>query len=241
VNRFWAIAAALAPWPAAAQDAPQFEASVVSDDRRRGLSWSDGRAAAQLRLDAPLPAGFDASLRAATARGAARHGDADAALDLRLGYRRDSGLWRLEAGAVAHTFAGGRGDQDFWEVEAGAGVTVGPLDLALLAAVAPRQQAIGGSNFYRRARLRSGVPGTPMTLSAHLGRSTGSRRDPTRTGRLRPDGNYYDWALGADYALGKATLSLTYSDTDIDGASANAAGTGRHSGATLVAGAHVAF
>lgn len=229
----WAITAALAPCPAAAHEALQFEASALSEDRRRGLSWSEGKAAARLSADLPLPAGFEISAEATTARGAVRHGGADAAIDLRAGYRRDTGLLRLEGGAVLHSLAGGRGNQGFWELEAGTSVALGSLDLSLLAAFAPPQDAIGGSNFYRRARLRAGLPGTPVTLSAHFGKTTGSARQPGSARRLRPDGRYHDWSLGADYALGKWTLGLAYTDTDIR--------RGAHAGAAIVAGAHLAF
>lgn len=224
---------ALVSTPAAAQDALQIEASALSEDRRRGLSWSEGKPAAQLRADLALPAGFEASALASTTRRAQRHGGADAAIDLRLGYRHDTGLLRLEAGAVAHTFPGGGGEQDFWELEAGTSVALGPLDLSVLAAYAPRQEAIGGSNFYRRARLRAALPGTPVTLSGHFGKSTGSVRDGLAARRLRPESRYHDWSLGADYAIGRATLSLAYTDTDMHA--------GRHAGAALVAGAHLAF
>lgn len=239
-RRFWAIAAALASSPASAQETLRLEASLLSDFRERGLSWSDGKAAAQIRADAPLPAGFDISAVATTARSAPRHGGADAAVDLGLGYGHDAGLLRLRASAVAHVFPGGRGAQDYIELGGGMSIAFGPIDLSLAASYAPPQRAIGGGNVYRRARMSAALPGTPLTLSGHFGRSTGSTRDPIRAERLRPGGNYHDWSLGADYALRLLTLSLTYADTDIRRAPSGPVMSG-HRGAVLVAGAHLTF
>lgn len=235
------MAGALIPCPAVAQQALDFEASVLGDDRRRGLSWSQGKAAAQLRTDLALPAGFAASATASTARDATRHGGAAATLDLRAGYRHETGLLQLDGGLVAHIFAGGDGARDYGEIEASVGVGIGPLDLSVLAAYAPRQQAIGGSNLHRRVRLRDGVPGTPLSLSAHFGRSSGVVRDAIRAQRLRPGGAYADWGLRGDYALGRWTLSLAYSDTDIRRRAVAVPADGRHAGAALVASAHFAF
>src|SRR5690606_7780726 len=100
----WAVAAALTPCPAIAQQALDLEAAVLSEDRRRGLRWGDGKAAAQLRADLALAAGFMASATASTARDAPRHGGAEAAIDLRAGYRHEAGLLRIDGGAVAHVF-----------------------------------------------------------------------------------------------------------------------------------------
>ena len=232
-----AVVLAAAPLPAAAQAHVSAEAAAVSDYRERGLSWSEGRAAVQARVDVGLPAGFEASARATTTRGAERHGGADAAVALRAGYAASTGLLQWHAGATAHLFAGARDSRDYIELDLGGGVALGPVDLSLRADYAPPQDAIGGGNLYVRAQARAALIGTPVTVSAHLGRSSGSRRD-VRADRLRPGGAYRDWRVGADYAAGPLTLGLAYSDTDID---PDGAPGYRHSGATLVASARISL
>ena len=233
-----AVVLAAAPLPAAARADVSVGAAAVSDHRARGLSWSDGRAAARARIDAALPSGLEASAQAITTRGAERHGGADAAFDVRAGYAASAGLLQWHAGATAHLFSGARDGRDYVELDLGAGVAFGPVDLSLRADYAPPQDAIGGSNLHVRAQARAALIGTPLTVTAHLGRSTGSRRDGMRANRLRPGGAYRDWRLGADYAAGPLTFGLAYSDTDIG---RSAAPSHRHSGATVVASARISL
>jgi hypothetical protein len=233
-----ATAVAACPLPAAAQDAVRLEAAVVSDHRERGLSWSEGKVAAQALVEAsPFP-DFTLSADATTARGSRRHEGADASVALRASYGGDLGLVRLQGGATAHLFPGGRGTQDYVELDASAGTLIGPLDLSLSASYAPRQAAIGGDDLHGRASLRAAVPETRFTLRAQLGRSIGGSDDPLRARRLRPGGAYTDWLLGADYAAGRVVLSLAYSDTDSARIDAPQAG---HYGSRIVAGAHFIF
>ncbi len=75
------------------------------------------------------------------------------------------------------------------------------------AAYAPDQDAIGGDNLYLYGQASAGIPTTPVTINAKLGRSNGS---------LAPGaGSYVDWSVGADYVLGPLTLGARYVDTDI--------------------------
>lgn len=235
------LAGMLFPLPALAQQGPSLEASIASDYRERGLSWSGGRAIAQLYAEAPLSSGIGVSAQATTIRNAARHGGADAAFDLRVDYRGDAGLIYWRGGVTGHLFAGGIGPRNYLEGDATAGLMVGPLDLSLKASYVPPQEAIGGSNFHARARASMGLMGTPLTLGGHIGHSSGSVDDPLRAARLRPGGSYTDWGIGLDYNRGAIRFSLDYTDTDIarrkiafpDGAG--------HHGAALVAGAYASF
>lgn len=235
-----ALAGASFPLSASAQRGPSFEASIASDYRERGLSWSGGRAVAQLYAEAPLVSGVGVSAQATTLRGAARHGGADAGLDLRADYRGDSGLIYWRGGVTGHLFAGGDGPRDYIEGDATAGMMIGPLDLSLRASYAPPQEAIGGSNFHARAGASIGLFGTPFTISGHMGHSSGSVDDPVRAARLRPGGSYLDWGLGVDYNKGPARFSLDYTDTDIARREVDVPNGGHH-GAALVAGAHISF
>lgn len=229
------------PLPALARQGPGVEASIVSDYRERGLSWSGGRAVAQLYLDAPLGSGIGASVRATTARGAARHGAADGAFALRLDYRGDAGLVYWRGGVTGHLFAGAAGRQDYVAGDLAAGVMFGLLDISVKASYAPSQGAIGGSNLYLRSGASFGLPGTPVMLSGHIGRSSGHVDDPLRAARLRPGGAYRDWGVGLDYNKGRLRLSLDYTDTDIAHDRIAFPKISAHHGTALVAGAHVSF
>lgn len=241
----WALLGVAAPLPSLAQEAVRLDASALSDYRERGLSWSEGKPAALANVDLPVAAGLAVSAQAVTTRGSDRHGGADAAFTLRATYSQEAGLLRWRGGLAQHLFAGGSAPLDYLEGELELGFMIGPLDLALLGSYAPPQQALGGSNVYGRVRARLALAGTPLTLAAHAGHSSGNVDDESRARRLRPGGNYADWGLGADYALGPATLSLTYTDTDIrrrDIASpAPLREPPRHYGASIVAGVHFGF
>jgi hypothetical protein len=225
----------LAAPPAAAQTVA-VEAST--DARVRGLSWSDGKPA--LAAAASLPLGdWRLDARATSLRGSRRHDSADLGLDTALRYSRDLGGWRATAGVVHHAFID-RAGSNYVELEAGAGYLIGPLDLALTAAWAPSQDAIGGDNLYLRAGASAGVPGTPWTVFGHVGRSIGpDGRD--RATRLRPDGDYTDWRLGAERVAGPLTLGLQLTGTSIDTPVAATRFTDRHVGTRLAGVARVDF
>ena len=240
------MAAALsgaAAWPAAAQVSPHAGVEIATDERRRGVSWSDGRAApaAWARLD--LPAGFDVGVRALATRDDPRHGGADAVMEPTLGYSRDTGPIRLDLFGMAHLFTGGAGPLDYVEGGASASYSLGPAQIAAEARYAPAQTAIGGDNLYLSLRGRVGIPATPVTLTAAVGRSSGTVDDPVRAARLRPAGRYADWSLGAHYVVGPMTLALEYTGTDIDDrgiATSPFAGL-RHAGDRLAARVGVSF
>ena len=226
------------PSAAVAQQAPRayVEAGATNDYRVRGLSWSGGKAAVQGGVSVDLPAGFNAGLWAASTRHAARHGGADAAVDAVAGYRKSSGPWRLEAAILGKFFPGGAGARDYVETHVSVGNMIGPVDLRLGANYAPDQRALGGDNLYLRASARLAVIGTPLTLTAHAGRSSGGTDEPLKAFRLRPGGTYHDWSLGADYSMGPIIVGLAYTDTDIDiGGTRGPGGERLHAGSRLAA------
>ena len=236
-----AVLAAAIPFRALGQEAPlTVNATIISDYRERGLSWSGGKPAAQAGVEAPLGNDFGLAARVGSARGAARHGGADAVVDLEVFHAGEAGLWQWHGAIVAHAFLDGEGAQDYIELDAGAGVMMGPLDLSLLVSYAPPQDSIGGSNRHGRVRTRLGLMGTPVTVAAQAGCSAGTVRNPVRAMRLRPGGSYCDWMAGAEYALGPMTFSLRYSDTDIRRRDVRN-GQSAHHGAVLVAGARLAL
>jgi uncharacterized protein (TIGR02001 family) len=231
-----ALLATIVATPAAlAQETRSFvEAGVTSDYRVRGLSWSDGRSAANAGVNVDLPSGFNVGAWGATARGASRHGGADAAVDLIGGYAIGSGALRIETAVIGKFFPGGRGNQDYFDTHASVGGLIGPLDVRLGANYAPDQAAIGGDNLYLRASGRLAWIGTPLTLTGHVGRSSGDVDDPARAWRLRPGGNYRDWSVGFDYSIGPIVAGLAYTDTDVNRAR-GPAGERLHAGSRIAA------
>lgn len=210
------LTAALPPAPAAAQDRADLAILVeaTTDHRRRGLSWSDGDPA----LDAYAAltvSGVDIAARAVTTRDSARHGGADAAIDAIVGISRNSGPFTFRARAIGHFFPGSD-DTAYGELNGEVGGSLGPAQLDLSASYAPAQSSIGGDNLYLSARASAGIPATPWTFGAHVGRSSGSVDDPVRANRLRPGGTYHDWGISAEYVIGPATVGARYTGTDID-------------------------
>ncbi len=212
--RIMSLAVAAFATPAAAQVATTIGVEGASDENRRGLSWSGGRAAASADVLASRGA-VDASARIVAIRGSDRHGGADAVADLSLGSGWDVGALRLRAHGQAHLFAGARGGMDYVEFGGSAGYGYGPLYLTAGASYAPAQRAIGGSNLYLHANAGAGIPGTPLTLLADLGHSSGTVDDPFRAQRLRPGGAYTDWRLGVEHRRDRLTIGLDYVGTDI--------------------------
>ncbi|GGB35781.1 hypothetical protein GCM10011380_26470 [Sphingomonas metalli] len=233
-----ALAAAV---PAVAQSTLGAGVEATTDERRRGLSWSGGDPS--LSADAYGSFGaIDAGARIAATRGSPRHAGADAVADLSLGTGWDVSGLRLGVGATAHLFTGADRRMDYGELTAEARYTLGPAQLTLGADYAPDQAAIGGDNLYLRAGATLGIPSTPFTLLADVGRSSGSVDDPDRAARLRPAGRYTDWRVGVEHVTGPLTLAVEYVGSDIArDAVTSSYGDGRHSGDRLVARARFGF
>ncbi|MEG8058714.1 MULTISPECIES: TorF family putative porin [Sphingomonas] len=200
--------------PAFAQDAGSVTLEVMSEEERRGLSWSEGRAA--LAGDIRGSRGrLDASARAVTLRNSVRHGGADAVVDLSVGTGWDLGAVRIRTDATGHAFVGARGRMDYVEAGVSASYAYGPLYATVGVIGAPSQRAIGGSNVHVYANANAGIPGTPFTILTELGHSSGSVSDPVRAERLRPGGSYTNWRLGLEHRRDRLTIGVDYVGTDI--------------------------
>lgn len=239
--RMMAAAALAVAGPAWGQAAPVVGVEAATEESRRGLSWSDGRAAVSADVFASLGA-LEGSARVTSLRDAARHGGAEAVADLGIGSSWELGGVTLGARGTAHLFAGARRDMDYGEVTGDLAYSYGPLRLVAGASYAPHQDAIGGSNLYLSADASAGIPTTPVTLGAHVGRSSGDGDGNPRAGRLRPGGRYMDWRLSADYVIGRLTFGVDYVGTDIGRADRPAGGTDlSEDGDRVMARARVSF
>jgi hypothetical protein len=177
---------------AQAQGMPSFGVEATTDEVRRGLSWSEGKASASADAAVSL-AGFDLSARMAATR-AARHLGADAVADLTLARRWTIGLFDVSALVSGHLFAGAADAAHYAELGLGASCALGPARIGAGARYAPRQSAIGGDNLYFYGDAALGIPATPFSLrprSAIRGERARSRarRGCDRTGPIPTGGS----------------------------------------------------
>ncbi len=184
--------------PAMAQDVElSGNAAIVSEYRFRGVDLSGGDIAIQGGVDAALPAGFyvgtwGSSLDEDTV------GYGHTELDVYGGWAGEFGAISLDVGLLAYLYPNaGAGDYDYLEVYGSVGVGVGPADLTVGIAYAPEQDSLGSTdNLYIYGDVGVGIPGTPLSLSGHLGYTDGFLT-------FTDDGNAFDWSVGADLALGE--------------------------------------
>lgn len=232
-----AVAPVLAPFAAHAQVRAGVEATT--DERRRGLSWSDDDPSISADAQADLT-GFQAGARVVALRGSPRHAGADAVADLTLARSIDLSAFRLRASATGHFFAGAADGMDYWEGGADASYSLGPLQVEAGASLAPSQRAIGGSNLYVYAGVNAGIPATPVTLSAAIGHTSGSD-GRLYSDRLRPGGDYTDWRIGIEHTVFPLTLGLDYVGTDRADRPVTPIGDPRNDGNRLLARARLSF
>ncbi len=204
--------------PAAAQTAPPAPvtvsggATLVSDYRFRGLSQTDRDPAVQANVTIDTLAGAYGSVWASTIGGYVARG-ADAEVDLTTGYRKAIGGTTLDGGLVYYVYPGhGAGDTNVAEPFLNASRSYGPLTAKVGANLAWKQRALGLSGdrrggAYVYGELAAGVPRTPVSVTAHVGRSLAA--NAITFGR-----RYTDWSLGGSYALHAFTLGVSYVDND---------------------------
>ena len=201
----------------AAAAASSFAIEATSDARRRGLSWSDGKPA--LEASARLPVGgLHLGADVLTTRGAARHGGADAAARLSGWWVERIGVAELSGGVNYHLFAGASAadfGSDFVELGAGGAVSLGPARVDFTILYAPPQASLGGSLLYLSADASAGIPGTPFTIEAGVGRSSGQTDDAAVALRLRPQRRYVDARLGVTMVSGPLRLGARLTTTGI--------------------------
>lgn len=233
-----ALAAALLIAAAAPAAAASLGVEASTDLRRRGLSWSDGSPAIEGWASLPVTGGLSVEGGAATLRGSARHGGADALAEAALRYTRQSGAFSWWADVQGLGFIGASG-QNYGQLRTGAAFGIGPVQLSGIASWAPPQAAIGGSNVYVGGSVNLGIPATPLTLRASAGHSTGTDDGSGRAGRLRPGGDYSDFRFDADYVLGPVTLGASITTTTITAGPADRFAD--HAGTRLLLRASAAF
>ncbi len=244
------VPALFAASPAFAQDtappppvAVSGSATVVTDYRFRGITQSDEHVAVQGTLNATSTSGFYVGTFASTIDDdVSLPGYGDAEIDLYAGYSKTffSGIG-VDAGLLYYLYPDGADgvNTDFFEPYASVSYTIGPIN-----AKVGGNYAWGGQSglpfeedsLYLYGEASVGIPTTPVTLKAHVGRSDGS------LGLVNPDAtddDYWDWSVGATASGGPLTVGISYIDTDIS----NAGGFAQHAdrGATVLGSLSVGF
>ena len=196
----------------AADETPEFTvsgaATLISDYRFRGISLTGKDPAVQATINVGHSSGAYVGTWGSLLDMGERYGPIE--VDFYAGW----------AGAVAsrttldvilayYSYPGGEGSGKIEYLETTTKLThdFGPLSATLSAGYSWNQAAIGGDHLYLSGDTAAPIPGTPLTLRAHGGRSRGV---------ISPKpGGYYDWSLGGDAVLGPITLGLSYIDTNL--------------------------
>lgn len=213
----WAVAilaSAHAALAAAQADTPTATVEIASEERRRGIGWSGGDPVLSVSATAGLTPGLSLTATATSLGGRNRHGNADGVADIDLRWSRQVSGWRVSAQGRYHIFAGTQ-RLDYGEVGAQASTIIGPASIDFGALYAPPQHGIGGDNLYIFTAASIGIPNTPLTLSGHVGHSSGNINDAFRATRLRPTGAYRDHGVALDWYRGKWFLGVHYTGTNI--------------------------
>lgn len=200
--------------PAFAQDEAEstsdFElsgnAALVSEYRFRGVDLSGGDIAVQGGVDVVHSSGFyvgawGSSIDEDTV------GFGHTEVDVYGGWSGNltDGL-ALDVGVIGYLYPNaGPGDFDYVEFYSSLSTTLGPVGAEFGVAYAPEQDSLGGTdNLYLYTDVSAAIPGTPVSLTGHLGYTDGFLT-------FTDDGNAFDWSIGAEAAIGgPLTLGVAY-------------------------------
>lgn len=211
--------------------------AILTDYRLRGVSQSDRRPALQGALTLAHESGLYIGTFASNLAGWGTFGGSNLELDAIGGYRHAFGSATVDAGLTWYMYPGGAAKTDYAEAFAKLSGTAGPATLLAGVAYAPKQQALGrwydngaqaaagtyahpgakADNLYLWGDGAYAVAGTPITAKAHIGYSAGNRGLGPNATSAAPTGRYWDWQLGADYAVRGTplTVNVSWIDTDI--------------------------
>lgn len=212
-------AAALAT-PAFAQDQEAGASSIdvsgsvtlVSDYRFRGVSLSGGDPAIQGGVTVTSDSGFYVGTWASSIDDGGTDFYGDAEVDLFGGWsgKVSEGVG-LDVGLLYYAYPGNaKGvDAEYFEPYVTLSGELGPVTAKLGVNYAWDQKALADDSLYVHTELSSGIPATPVTVSAHLGYTDGSLAPTLLAGTS--DDTAFDWSLGASATvLGSLTFGVSY-------------------------------
>ena len=184
--------------------------ALTTDYRFRGVSLSGGDPALQGGFDVAHDSGFYIGTWASSIDGGAAYGDLE--LDIYAGWSGNlSDAVSVDVGVLYYIYpTEDLGlDTDYIEPYASVGVNFGPAEATFGVAYAPEQDSLGGDdNLYLYTDVGFGLPGTPLTVTGHLGYTDGSLAPPLLAGTTDDTG--LDWSLGASVAQGNFEVGVAY-------------------------------
>jgi uncharacterized protein (TIGR02001 family) len=191
-------------------------ATLVSDYRFRGISQTNKNFAIQGGMTLSHTSGFYISTWGSSIDDYVA-GGSDQEIDFIAGYKHDFGGTVLDVGVLYYYYPGAESivpglDTDFFEPYVSVAHTFGPVTAKVTANYAPKQSALDygfgkEDGFYLAGDLSAAIPGTPISVSGHIGHSF-SRNVITFGDK------YTDWNVGASYTTGPLTIGVQYVDTD---------------------------
>jgi len=189
--------------------------SLVTDYRFRGLSYTDGDPAIQGSIQVNHSSGLYAGVWGSNLEDSAVYGNLET--DFYAGWTGEvaSGL-TADVGITYYVYFNGNvGDANIFEPYASLSTTLGPVSAKVGMAYAWKQDSLGGDdNLYVYGELGAGIPGTPISLSTHLGYSSGALSPNLLTAKSTDGG--FDYSVGASWAITK-NLSASVSYVGVDG------------------------
>lgn len=188
--------------------------ALVTDYRFRGVSLSGGDPAIQGGFDISHSSGFYVGTWASSIEGGSAFGELELDLyagwggNLAEGVSFDIGLlyymYPTDGDALVDDF-----NVNYWEPYASLGFSIGPASATVGVAYAWDQSSLGDEdNLYVYTDLEAGLPGTPLTLAAHLGYTDGVLAPPLLAGALDDTG--FDWSIGASAEVGAFSIGVSY-------------------------------
>ena len=201
------------------------------------MSQSDRNPAVQGSLTIAHRSGFYVGTFASNLAGWGTFGGSNLELDAIGGFKRSFGTATVDAGLTWYIYPGGANKTDYAELFGKLSGTAGPASLLAGVAYAPSQQALGkwydngaqaaagtyahpgakSDNLYVWGDGAYAIKGMPLTAKVHIGYSHGNSGLGPNATSAAPTGSYWDWQLGADYAIKGTplTVNLSWIDTDI--------------------------
>ncbi len=193
--------------------------TLVSDYRFRGLSLSGGDFAVQGAININHSSGLYVGAWASSLEDSPVYGNAE--VDVYAGWTGaiGSGL-TADVGLLYYVYPNGNvGDANVFEPYASLSTTLGPVTAKVGVTYAWEQKSLGGDdNLYLFTDLGFGIPNTPVTLSGHLGYTSGALSPNLLTFKSTDGG--FDYSIGATANVTK-NLSVGVSYVGVDGNSIN--------------------
>ena len=184
--------------------------ALATDYRFRGVSLSGGDPAIQGGVDVAHDSGFYVGVWASSIEGGDAYGEME--FDLYAGWTGQlTDAVSVDVGLLYYAYpAEELGlDTDYWEPYASVGFNLGPAEATVGVAYAFEQDSLGGDdNLYVYTDLSAGLPGTPLTLTGHLGYTDGVLAPPLLAGDTDDSG--LDWSIGASVTAGILEVGVSY-------------------------------